>query len=103
MTKFKLIRPVGGNVLLEVIESDERSKGGIVLTSKDRETSVHGKVLGGPEYSYHPNGDIKSEPSVKQGDTVCFMKGSGTTVSEAPEGKKWLVVPEDCIYYKVES
>lgn len=100
MTK---VTPLGNNVILKVLEMEDMSKGGILLTAGSKEESVHGMVMAAPQFSYHPNGELRGESLVSEGDTVCFMKGSGTTVMEAPEGEKWLAVPEDCIHYKVDK
>lgn len=98
----KIVTPLGRFALVQVLKVEDTTKGGIILTSGDKEESVHGVVLAKPEFSYHPDGSLKVCPFDK-GDTVCFMKNAGSTVMEAPEGETWLVIPDDCIYYKVET
>lgn len=98
----KQVIPLGNNLIIKVVEVEEKTKGGIILTSSSKEQPVHGVVLARGEYAYHPNGDIKQH-SIEVGDTVCFMKNAGTTVAEAPDGESWLAIAEDCIYYKVIS
>lgn len=92
--------PLSNNLIIEVLEVEEKTKGGIILTSTTKEVPVHGIVLAKGPYAYHPNGTIKPH-DLEVGDKVCFMKNAGTSVSEAPDGKTWLSIPEDCIYYKV--
>lgn len=98
----KIITPLGRYALVKVLEVEDTTAGGIILTSTSKEESVHGVVLAKPEFSYHPDGSTRI-CSFEVGDTVCFMKNAGTTVMEAPEGETWLVIPDDCIYYKVKS
>lgn len=98
---MKQVTPISNNIIVKVIETESVTKGGIVLPGTALEASVHGVVIARGEYAYHRNGTQKSH-EVEVGDTVCFMKNSGTTVMEAPDGETWLAVPEDCIYYKVK-
>ncbi len=101
------IKPLGQNVLIEVDEMSTMSAGGIDLSHTAMSTGKNelhvGRVVGVPEFEYHPDGTLKSNRSIKHGMTVCFMKGGGSTVPNAPEGKDWRCVPADCINYVLED
>lgn len=93
------INTIRDNVIVRLIEHEPVSAGGIVLAQKDVEKTTVGVVLKANKISYHRNGD-PCNPSITQGDVVRLQRGNvGTTMPEAPEGQKWICVPEDCIYY----
>ncbi len=99
---YKLLREMNtirDNVIVRLIEHEPVSAGGIVLAQKDVEKSTVGVVLKPNKVSYHRNGD-PCNPTLQFGDVVRLQRGNvGTTMPEAPEGQKWICVPEDCIYY----
>lgn len=93
------INTIRDNVIVRLIEHEPVSAGGIVLAQKDVEKTTVGVVLKPNKISYHRNGN-PCNPSILQGDVVRLQRGNvGTTMPEAPEGQKWICVPEDCIYY----
>jgi len=92
-------KPLGGRVLVEPIEQDEMTPGGIILPETAKEKPQEGKVLAvGP-------GDRDDEGKrialdVKVGDKVLFAKYSGTEVKM--DGKKLLILRESDILGTVE-
>ena len=85
------IKPLGNRVVVEPIEQEEVTSGGIVLHETAKEKPQKGKVLAtGPG---DRNDDGKRIPlDVKEGDTVLFAKYSGTEIKM--DGKKLLIMRE---------
>jgi len=96
-----MIKPLGTNIIVEVIPNETKTSGGIILTEKQVEESCTGMVVAVNELSYHPDGRQR-QSLVEVGQVVLFAKRSGTKVIHAPQGKDWLAVPEDCLIYVVE-
>ena len=85
------IKPLGNRVVVEPIEQEEVTTGGIVLPETAKEKPQNGKVLAvGPG---DRDDDGKRIPmDVKEGDTVLFAKYSGTEIKL--DGKKVLILRE---------
>ncbi len=68
------VKPLGDRVLIKRLEAEEKTKGGIILTSAAKEQPQMAKVLAvGPGTE-----DVKME--VKAGDKVIFSKYAGTEI-----------------------
>jgi chaperonin GroES len=89
-SKLKL-KPLGGRVIVEPIEQEEMTSGGIILPETAKEKPQEGNVLAvGPG-----DRDDKGERvpmDVKVGDKVLFAKYSGTEIKL--EGRKLLIMRE---------
>jgi len=84
-------KPLGGRVLIEPLEQEEVTAGGIVLPETAKEKPQQGKVLAaGPGDRDDEGKRIPME--VKVGDKVLFAKYSGTEVKM--DGKKLLIMRE---------
>jgi chaperonin GroES len=85
------LKPLGNRVVVEPIEQEEVTSGGIVLPETAKEKPQKGKVLSvGPG---ERDEDGKRIPlDVKEGDTVLFAKYSGTEIKM--DGKKLLILRE---------
>jgi len=85
------LKPLGNRVILEPVEQEEVTSGGIVLPETAKEKPQKGKVLAvGPG---ERDDDGKFIPmDVKEGDIVLFAKYSGTEIKV--EGKKLLILRE---------
>jgi chaperonin GroES len=85
------LKPLGGRVVIEPIEQEEVTAGGIVLPETAKEKPQKGKVLSiGPG---ERDEDGKRIPmDVKAGDTVLFAKYSGTEIKI--DNKKLLILSE---------
>ena len=88
------LKPLGNRVVVEPIEQEEVTAGGIVLPETAKEKPQQGTVLAvGPG---DRDDDGKRIPmDVKEGDTVLFAKYSGTELKM--EGKKLLILRESDI------
>lgn len=71
------IKPLGDKVLVEVLEAEERTKGGIVLPDNAKEKPQQAKVVAVGKGKVTDDGKVVT-PEVKVGDTIIFGKYSGT-------------------------
>lgn len=74
MAKSVGIKPLGARVLIKKLEAEEKSQGGIILTSSAKEKPQVAEVVAvGP--------GTKDEPmELKVGDKVVFAKYAGTDI-----------------------
>ena len=88
------LKPLGNRVVVEPLEQEEITAGGIVLPETAKEKPQKGKIIAvGP-------GDRDDEGKrmpldVSEGDTVLFAKYSGTEIKM--DGKKLLILRESDI------
>lgn len=80
-----MIKPLGARVLIKKIEAEEKTQGGLILTSTQKEEPQIAEVLEvGP--------GTKDEPmTVKVGDKVVFSKYGGTDIKY--EGTEYTIMP----------
>lgn len=88
------IKPLGNRVVVEPIEQEEVTPGGIVLPETAKEKPQKGEILSvGPG---ERDEDGKRIPmDVKEGDTVLFAKYAGTEIKL--NNKKLLILKESDI------
>lgn len=85
------IRPLGDRVVLQVLESEERTKSGIVLPDTAKEKPQMGKVLAVGEGRLLENG-MKHALDVQVGDKVLFTKYAGTEIKL--DGEEYMIMKE---------
>ena len=89
-----MIKPLADRVLIKMIESDETTKSGIILSSGSKEKPQVAKVIAvGP-------GTEKIKMYIKEGDKVIINKYSGTEVKY--EDTEYTIVKQDDILAIVE-
>ncbi len=94
------LKPLGNRVVVEPVEQEEMTTGGIVLPETAKEKPQKGKVLATGPGDRDENG--KRIPlDVKEGDTVLFAKYSGTEIKM--DGKKMLILRESDLLAIVEG
>jgi chaperonin GroES len=87
-------KPLGNRVLVEPIEQDEVTAGGIVIPDTAKEKPQQGMILAvGP--GARDEGGKRIAMDVAKGDKVLFAKYSGTEIKV--DGKKYLILREDDI------
>ena len=85
------MRPLGSRLVIEPIEQEEITAGGIVLPETAKEKPQKGTVLAiGPGDRDEQGNRIPLD--VRVGDTVLFAKYSGTEIKY--DGKKLLIMRE---------
>lgn len=88
------IRPLDDRVVVEPLEAEEKTQGGIVLPDTAKEKPQAGKVIAVGEGKLLENGK-RAPLSVKKGDRVLYGKYSGTEVSVS--SKEYLIMRESDI------
>ena len=89
-----MIKPLADRVLIKMIESEETTKSGIILSSGSKEKPQVAKVIAvGP-------GTEKIKMYIKEGDKVIINKYSGTEVKY--EESEYTIVKQDDILAIVE-
>ena len=88
------MKPLGNRVVVEPIEEEEMTAGGIVLPETAKEKPQRGTILAAGPGDRDDNGK-RIEMDVAKGDTVLFAKYSGTEIKV--EGKKLLIMRESDI------
>ena len=85
------IKPLGDKILVEVLEAEEKTKGGIILPDTAKEEKTEGRVVAVGGGKWLDSG--KMQPlEVKKGDRVIFGKYAGDEI--LIEGKKHKVLKE---------
>ncbi|MBM4078904.1 MAG: co-chaperone GroES [Planctomycetes bacterium] len=93
------VRPLDDRVLVEALESEEKTEGGIVLPDTAKEKPSKGKVVAVGVGRLLDDG-TRAPMSVKKGDQILFGKYAGTEVKV--EGKDLLIMKESDILAKIE-
>jgi chaperonin GroES len=86
--KFK---PLHDRVVVERLDSDEKTAGGIIIPDSAQEKPMQGKILAVGSGARDDSGKIQPL-DVKEGDTILFGKWSGTEVKI--DGKDLLIMKE---------
>ncbi len=94
------LKPLGSRVVVEPLEQEDVTAGGIVLPETAKEKPQKGKVLSiGPGDRDENGKRIAMDVSV--GDTVLFAKYAGTEIKL--DGKKLLILRESDLLAIVEG
>ena len=88
------IRPLGDKVLVERVEAEAKTAGGIVLPDTAKEKPQRGKVVSVGEGKTLENGTRK-EVQVKKGDLVLFTSYAGTEIKL--DGEEYMLMDESDI------
>jgi chaperonin GroES len=88
-----MLKPLGNRVVVKMVEAEETTKSGLIITSKSEEKSQIAEVIKvGPGIEE----DGKKVPmQVKEGDKVVLNQYAGTTVKY--EGEDYVIVKESDI------
>jgi chaperonin GroES len=93
MAKLKF-RPLHDRVVVRRLESEEKSKGGIIIPDTAKEKPQEGEVVSVGSGARDDNGKIVAL-DVKAGDKILFGKWSGTEVKL--DGVDYLIMKESDI------
>jgi chaperonin GroES len=91
------VKPLADRVVVEALEAESKSAGGIIIPDNAKEKPQQGKVIAvGP-------GKIedgkKIEMEVKAGDIILYGKYSGSEITV--DGKEYLIMRESDILAKI--
>jgi chaperonin GroES len=94
------IRPLADKVIVERIEAENKTAGGIVLPDSAKEKPQRGKVISAGEGKLLEDGS-RGKMQVKKGDEVLFTNYAGTEVRL--DGKEYLIMDESDIMAVIEK
>ena len=92
--KNAAVRPLGDRVLIQRVEAEEKTAGGILLPESAKEKPKEGIIMAIGDGKTLDNGD-KSTFSVSKGDRVLFTSYAGTDVKY--DGEEFIIMREDDI------
>ncbi|MFC0342345.1 co-chaperone GroES [Paracoccus niistensis] len=87
-------KPLHDRVLVRRVESDEKTKGGLIIPDTAKEKPAEGEVMAVGAGARNEDGD-RIKLDVKEGDRILFGKWSGTEVTV--DGKELLIMKESDI------
>ena len=94
------LKPLHDRVLVERVEQEDRTKGGIIIPETAQEKPMEGKVISVGGGARNENGQVVAL-DVKKGDRILFGKWSGTEVKS--DGKELLIMKESDIMGIIEK
>lgn len=94
------IRPLGEKVLVQRLEAEERTAGGIVLPDSAKEKPKRGTVISVGDGKLLDTGE-RQPLQVKKGDQVLFTSYAGTEVKVG--GEEMIIMDESDILGVVEG
>jgi chaperonin GroES len=92
------IRPLDDRILVEPLEAEEKTAGGILLPDTAKEKPQRGKVVAAGPGKLRDSGE-RTALSVKVGDEVLFGRYAGSEIKEG--GKEYKVMRESDVLAKV--
>ncbi|MBD1383150.1 co-chaperone GroES [Metabacillus arenae] len=89
-----MLKPLGDRVVIELVQSEEKTASGIVLPDSAKEKPQEGKVVAVGTGRVLENGE-RVALEVAEGNRIIFSKYSGTEVKY--EGTEYLILRESDI------
>ena len=86
------IRPLHDRLVVQRVEQEEKTKGGIIIPDTAKEKPQEGKVIAVGPGKMDDSGKVHA-PDVKKGDKVLFSKFAGTEIEI--DGSEHLIIRED--------
>lgn len=84
------LKPLGDRVVIQRVEEEQVTRGGIVLPDSAKEKPQKGKVIAVGAGRYEDGKRIPMD--VKEGDTVVFAKYGGTEIEI--DGNEYIILSE---------
>ncbi|UYZ22284.1 co-chaperone GroES [Mesobacillus jeotgali] len=94
-----MIKPLGDRIIIELVESEEKTASGIVLPDTAKEKPQEGKVVAVGTGRVLESGE-RVALEVAVGDRIIFSKYAGTEVKY--QGNEYLILRENDILAVVE-
>jgi chaperonin GroES len=88
------VQPLGERILVQRIEAEEKTAGGIVVPETAKEKPKEGKIISLGTGKVNDKGE-KQPFDVKEGDRILFESYAGTEVKI--DGEEYLIMKEDDI------
>jgi chaperonin GroES len=93
-------KPLHDRVVVKRVQSDEKTKGGLIIPDTAKEKPAEGEVVAVGEGARKDSGEL-IPMSVKVGDRILFGKWSGTEVTL--DGEELLIMKESDILGIIEK
>lgn len=93
------LRPLSDRILVERVEEDEKTKGGIIIPDTAKEKPAEGKIVATGNGRMGEDGKLLPM-DVKVGDRILFSKYGGTEVKI--DGIDYLIMRQDDVLGVVE-
>ena len=93
------VRPLHDKVLIQRLDSEETTKGGIIIPDSAKEKPQEGKVVAVGNGRFLEDGSTKPL-EVKKGDKILFSKYGGTDIRI--DGEDYLILSEEEILAVVD-
>jgi chaperonin GroES len=94
------IRPLHDRVIVQRVQEEERTRGGIIIPDTAKEKPQEGKVVAVGKGKVNDDGKVTAL-DVKVGDRILFGKYSGSEIKI--EGEEFLIMREDDILGVLEG
>ena len=94
------IRPLNDRLLVQRLEEEEKTAGGIIIPDSAKEKPAEGKVVAVGPGKVSDSGE-RVALQVKEGDVILFSKYGGTDVKL--DGDDYLIMREDDVLGIVEG
>lgn len=94
------IKPLHDNILVERVEAESKTKGGIIIPDTAQEKPVEGVVVAVGEGAYDNNGK-RVALDVKVGDKILFKKWGATDVKI--DGKELIIMKESDVLAVIKN
>jgi chaperonin GroES len=88
------LKPLHDRVLVKRLDSEEKTKGGIIIPDSAKEKPLEGKVIAAGDGKVLDDGK-RQALAVKEGDKILFGKYAGTEIKV--EGEDMIILREDDI------
>ncbi|MCR2823589.1 co-chaperone GroES [Lederbergia panacisoli] len=89
-----MLKPLGDRVIIELVESEEKTASGIIVPDSAKEKPQEGKVVAVGTGRVLESGE-RVALDVSEGDTIIFSKYAGTEVKY--QGTEYLILRESDI------
>ena len=99
MAKQPKVKPLGDKILVQRLDAEEKTAGGIVIPDSAKEKPKEGKIVVLGDGKQLDSGE-RADFQVKKGDRVLFTSYAGTEVTIG--GEEYLIMSEDDILGIVE-
>ena len=94
------VRPLHNRLIVQRIEGEEKTSGGIIIPDTAKEKPIEGKVIAVGNGKVQEDGKVRPL-DVKAGDRVLFSKYAGTEVKI--DGEEHLIMREEDILGVIEN
>ncbi len=93
-------RPLYDRILVQRLQEEEKTAGGIFIPETAKEKPIQGKVIAIGKGKILEDGSVR-DLDVKKGDTILFGKYSGTDIKIS--GDEYLIMREDDVLGVIDA